>query len=282
MAIQFSFTSEAVMTEPSVEILLVQRDQAQVVRTLDVLDTHHSADRVHVVRDGDEALEFLFCSGAYASRAPVNPRLVLVDLDVAYRDDLEVLRRIKQDPRTSQIPVTILAPCASDRLAAMRVLQTYDMQVPVVVIGGMTLRTAADAFGLDGDDDQLDSSVQSAGSVIGPSGAKEDLTAPSVNFDTLCHEPEIESLARLARGIAHEFNNLFSVIVASTDLVLRDMDFDDPRRDGAEAIFKSIARASKLTRQLLTFHADATRAGAASSADRHVTKRNGKGTIRPA
>jgi CheY-like chemotaxis protein len=271
------------MTEPSVEILLVQRDQAQVERTLDVLDTHHSADRVHVVRDGDEALEFLFCSGAYASRAPVNPRLVLVDLDVAYRDDLEVLRRINQDPRTSQIPVTILAPSASDRLAAMRVLQTYDMQVPVVVIGGMTLRKAADAFGLDGDgDDQVDSSVQSAGSVIGPSGAKEALTAPPVNLDTLCHEPEIESLARLARGIAHEFNNLFSVIVASTDLVLRDMDFDDPRRDGAEAIFKSIACASKLTRQLLTFHADATRAGAATSADRHVAKRNGKGTIRPA
>jgi CheY-like chemotaxis protein len=265
MAIQFSCTSEAAMSPPVVEILLIQHDQEQVDLTLNVLDTHHFADRIHVVRDGPEALEFLFCTGAYADRAPGNPRLVLLDLDLAYRDNLEILRQIKRDARTSHIPVTIIAPSTDDRLAAMQVLRTYDMQVPVVVMAGATLQEAAQAFELARD------GADGAGPGAGPAALRPD--------------PELESLARLARGIAHEFNNLFSVIVAYTELLLRDLDLDDPRRDGADAIFKSIARASKLTRQLLTFSPDTTRGAVLTppaAPQAQTTTRNGKGAIGPA
>ena len=286
MAIRFSCTSEAAMSPPVVEILLVQHDQEQVDLTLDVLDTHHFADRIHVVRDGPEALEFLFCTGAYADRAPGNPRLVLLDLDLAYRDNLEVLRQIKRDARTSDIPVTIIAPSTDDRLAAMQVLRTYHMQVPVVVMAGATLQEAAQAFelawdGADGPGPGVDRD-RSGGA---PRGGNETRLAPGAGPAALRPDPELESLGRLARGIAHEFNNLFSVIVAYTELLLRDLDLDDPRRDGADAIFKSIARASKLTCQLLVFSPDTTRGAVLTppaAPQARTTTRNGKGAIGPA
>ena len=62
-----------------------------------------------MARDGAEALEFLFCEGAYASRRAVNgPKLILLDLKLPKVDGLEVLLRVKSDPRTRSIPVVML------------------------------------------------------------------------------------------------------------------------------------------------------------------------------
>ncbi len=255
------FTPEAVMTEPSIEILLVQRDQQQIQLTLDVVQSNRLANRIHVVRDGAEALEFLFRSGPYAGRQPVNPRLVLFHLRLAEAADIDILTRIGQDPRTAGIPVTILACSSDDRLAAMSELREYGLHLPVVVIAHPTPEETVRALAsLAGAYPENDRRLEEVVSVVGgaddappPSRVKRSLADAPVPFAALCVERDLEALMRLARGAAHEFNNLFSVIVAYTELLVRDMDLDDPRRAGADEIFKSIGRASRLTREMLTF-----------------------------
>jgi two-component system response regulator len=92
-----------------VEILLVEDNPDDVELTLDVFREHHIANRIHVVRDGAEALDFLFCTGAFANRSLQNgPRLVLLDLKLPKVDGLEVLHQVKVDPRTRAIPVVVL------------------------------------------------------------------------------------------------------------------------------------------------------------------------------
>jgi len=67
------------------------------------------ANKVHLVRDGAEALEFIFATGAYVGRGVENtPKVVLLDLKVPKVDSLEILRRIKTDPRTKRIPVVVM------------------------------------------------------------------------------------------------------------------------------------------------------------------------------
>ncbi len=91
------------------EILLVEDNDADVELTLLALRGENLCNQIHVVRDGAEALDFLFCRGQYASRAGMPlPKLVLLDLKLPKVDGLEVLRQLKQDARTRIIPVVIL------------------------------------------------------------------------------------------------------------------------------------------------------------------------------
>jgi two-component system, response regulator len=97
------------MPENAVEILLVEDNPRDVELTLHVFRRHHLTNRIHVVRDGAEALDFLFCRGAYAERnIHQAPKVMLLDLKLPKVDGLEVLRRIKADPRTRTIPVVVL------------------------------------------------------------------------------------------------------------------------------------------------------------------------------
>jgi len=81
------------MAENPVEILLVEDNPNDVELTLHTLKKHNLANRVYVVRDGSEALEYLFCTGAYAHRNIQNsPKVVLLDLKLPKVDGLEVLR----------------------------------------------------------------------------------------------------------------------------------------------------------------------------------------------
>src|SRR4029079_4498682 len=94
------------MTESLVEILLVEDNPSDVALALHAFKKHHLANHVHVIRDGAEALEFLFCTGAYAQRDITNtPRVVLLDLKLPLVNGLDVLRQLKADPRTQPIPV---------------------------------------------------------------------------------------------------------------------------------------------------------------------------------
>ncbi len=96
------------MDEP-VEILLVEDNPDDVELTLHALRKYNLANAIAVVRDGAEALDFLFRTGAYAGRTVNNiPRVVLLDLKLPKVDGIEVLRRIKGDPRTRLIPVVVL------------------------------------------------------------------------------------------------------------------------------------------------------------------------------
>jgi two-component system response regulator len=97
------------MTRQDVEILLVEDNPDDVELTLHTLRQEKLANRIEVARDGEEALDFLFCRGPYAQRSfEQPPRLVLLDLKLSKVDGMEVLREIKKDPRTRAIPVVIL------------------------------------------------------------------------------------------------------------------------------------------------------------------------------
>ncbi len=99
-----------------VEILLVEDNPNDVELTLHAFKTHNLMNHIHVVRDGAEALEFIFCTGAYADRSINNiPQVILLDLKLPKVDGLEVLRRIKADPRTRLIPVVVLTSSHEER-----------------------------------------------------------------------------------------------------------------------------------------------------------------------
>lgn len=92
-----------------VEILLVEDDPNDVELTLRAFRKHHLVNRVQVLRDGAEALDYLFREGAYAARADAElPKVILLDLKLPKVDGKEVLRRVKSDPATRVIPVVVL------------------------------------------------------------------------------------------------------------------------------------------------------------------------------
>ena len=89
-------------------ILLVEDNLDDIDLTMRAFKKNRIVNRVAVVRDGSEALDYLFCTGRYANRDPSLPAVVLLDLRLPKIDGLEVLRRIRADERTKLVPVVIL------------------------------------------------------------------------------------------------------------------------------------------------------------------------------
>jgi len=104
------------INQSEVEILLVEDNPHDVELTLRALKKNNLANSVHVVKDGAEALEFIFGTGAYAER-DINktPKVILLDLKLPKVDGLEVLRKIKSDERTRVIPVVVLTSSQEER-----------------------------------------------------------------------------------------------------------------------------------------------------------------------
>lgn len=100
----------------SVDILLVEDNPNDAELALHAFRKHKLTNKIHLVRDGAEALEFIFHSGAYADRHPADqPKVILLDIKLPKVDGLEVLRRVKADPTTSSIPVVMLTSSREER-----------------------------------------------------------------------------------------------------------------------------------------------------------------------
>lgn len=100
----------------AVEILLVEDSPADAELALLALKKANIGNRIHVVRDGQEALDFIFSAGSYSDRAFENPpKLVLLDLKLPKVDGLQVLRTMKADPKTRAIPVTVLTSSREEK-----------------------------------------------------------------------------------------------------------------------------------------------------------------------
>jgi two-component system, response regulator len=98
------------------DILLVEDSQNDIDLALYALREEKLANGVFVVRDGKEALDFLFCRDAFAKRSFEHPpKLVLLDLKLPKVDGLQVLKQLKNDPRTKRIPVVILTTSNEER-----------------------------------------------------------------------------------------------------------------------------------------------------------------------
>jgi two-component system response regulator len=119
------------MVENSVEILLVEDNPNDVELALHALKKNNLTNNIHVVRDGAEALEFLFGTGAYAERNPNHtPKVILLDLKLPKVDGLEVLKRIKSDERTRLIPVVVLTSSREER----DIVESYKLGVNSFIV----------------------------------------------------------------------------------------------------------------------------------------------------
>lgn len=104
------------MARDEVEILLVEDDPADVELTLHALQSEHLANRIQVVRDGEEALDFIFRRGVFSDRDPDSwPRLILLDVKLPKLDGIEVLRQIKSNPGSKALPVVILTSSRQEK-----------------------------------------------------------------------------------------------------------------------------------------------------------------------
>lgn len=97
------------------EILLVEDSTTDAELTMRALTMKQLANRVTWVKDGAEALDYLFCRGAFADRLNIPPRFILLDLKMPKVDGIEVLRRLKSDARTKTIPVVMLTSSAEEK-----------------------------------------------------------------------------------------------------------------------------------------------------------------------
>jgi two-component system response regulator len=102
--------------ESEVQILLVEDNASDEELTLHAFKKYHLSNRIQVVRDGEEALDYIFARGAYADRDMEQvPRVILLDLKLPKVDGLDVLREVKDDPRTKHIPVVLLTSSREER-----------------------------------------------------------------------------------------------------------------------------------------------------------------------
>ena len=99
------------MSENESEILLVEDDPLDLEIALNALRSEQVANRIHVARDGEEALAYLLRQGAYTAPhcAPL-PDVIVLDLPLPRLSGQEVVQRLKQDPRFQRVPLIVLAP----------------------------------------------------------------------------------------------------------------------------------------------------------------------------
>jgi CheY-like chemotaxis protein len=105
------------MTMPDItgRILMVEDDPKDVELTLTALEDYNLTNEIVVARDGEEALDYLYCRGSFRMRTSENPAVLLLDLKLPKIDGLEVLQTIKSDEKLKIIPVVVLTSSREER-----------------------------------------------------------------------------------------------------------------------------------------------------------------------
>ena len=104
------------MSDQKVNILLVEDNPYHAELALKALNMHHLAENFVWVKNGEDATDFIFCRGEFASRKIENaPKVVFLDLKLPKKSGLEVLKEIKSDERTKDIPVVILTTSREEK-----------------------------------------------------------------------------------------------------------------------------------------------------------------------
>jgi DNA-binding response OmpR family regulator len=96
-------------------ILLIEDDPKDVELTLTALEEYKLANEVVVARDGEQALDYLYCRGVYKTRSSGNPAVTLLDLKLPKVDGLEVLKQIKSEEKLSMMPVVVLTSSKEEK-----------------------------------------------------------------------------------------------------------------------------------------------------------------------
>lgn len=111
-------------------ILLVDDSPRDTELALDALDTYNLTNEVVAVRDGAEALDYLYRRGSFASRPEGHPAVVLLDLKMPKVDGIEVLRQVKQDPSLKTIPIVVMTSSREEQ----DLLNSYQLGVNAYVV----------------------------------------------------------------------------------------------------------------------------------------------------
>ena len=123
-------------------ILLAEDNPFDVELTLSALDEHKLANEVIVVRDGGEALDYLYRRGLFADRDEGNPTVGLLDLKMPKVDGLEVLKQVKSDPDMKRIPVVVLTSSHEER----DIVESYALGVNAYVVKPVDFHEFVDAI----------------------------------------------------------------------------------------------------------------------------------------
>ena len=123
-----------------VEILLAEDNDADAEMTIRALQRNHLTNRLVRVKDGAEALDFVFRRGVYASRQPDLPKLLLLDLNMPKVDGIEVLRQVKSHEETRTMPVVMLTSSAEER----DIVESYSLGVNSYVVKPVEFARFAD------------------------------------------------------------------------------------------------------------------------------------------
>jgi two-component system response regulator len=125
-----------------VEILLVEDNPNDVELTLHALKKNNLCNAIQVVRDGEEALDFIFCRNQYAGRSLQSPpKVILLDLKLPKVDGLEVLKEIKSNEQTKEIPVVVLTSSREER----DIVKSYALGVNSYIVKPVDFQQFTDA-----------------------------------------------------------------------------------------------------------------------------------------
>ena len=128
------------------QIVLAEDNANDVELTINALRKNHIVNEIVVVRDGAEALDYLYKRNGFANRASANPALVLLDLKMPKIDGIEVLRQIKADPAMRSIPVVMLTSSREEQ----DLVRSYELGVNAYVVKPVEFREFMDAVKLLG------------------------------------------------------------------------------------------------------------------------------------